>query len=133
MVKAVKMALMSLLIFIACSPVENRSDRQLIEDIMADLAEGAASGDLMKIETHLSTRAKQTGYDSNRFVMECSYGQGVQPEFNAQSIKVMGDSAHVMFVLQPLGRSFNNSQRRSFIRLTRSNEWEIESFEILKN
>ena len=127
-------ALLTAILFatICCAPQEATSDREAIEAIAGDLESGVMTGDLMKIENHLSSRAKQNGYEANRFLIECSYDD-VSPQFAAQNIRVMSDSAHLSFVLMPSDATYADSLSRSHVRLLKTVKWKIESFHLVRN
>ncbi len=117
---------------ICCAPQKAISDREAIEAITGDLESGVTTGDLMKIENHLSPQAKQNGYEANRFLIECSYDD-VSTQLAAQNIKVMSDSAHLSFVLMPSDAIYSDSLSRSHVRLLKTIKWKIESFHLVRN
>ncbi len=117
---------------ICCAPQEAPSDREAIESIADDIEAGVMTGDLMKIENHLSSQAKQNGYEANRFLGECSYDD-VSPQFAAQNIKIMSDSAHLDFVLMPSDATYSDTLSRSHVRLLKSIKWKVESFHLVRN
>lgn len=121
-----------LIIFICCTPQEAPPDREVIESIADDLETGVLTGDLMKIENHLSAQAKQNGFEAKRFLGECSYGN-ISPQFAAQNIVIMSDSAQLSFVLAPSDAAYSDSLSRSHVRLLKDIKWKVESFELIKN
>jgi hypothetical protein len=131
--KWIPAALLTVAFTVGCASRERIDDRALIESIADDIEAAVGSGDLLKIERHLSSQAKQRGYEANRFLMECSYGAEVPPELTARTIKVMGDSAHLAFALMPTGMPYSDSLSRSVVRLMRIDTWKIASFHLAKN
>ena len=117
----------------ACAPGEPPDDRVIIEQIADDLSAAVSSGDLLKVDKHLSLQAKRQGFEANRFLMDCSYGDSATSEFTARTIKVMGDSAHLDFALMPTGMQYADSLPRSVVRLVKVDTWEIASFHLTRN
>ncbi len=125
--------LMTAIVIAACSPGEPLDDRTVIEKVADDLVAAVSSGDLMKVDEHLSLQAKRQGFEANRFLMDCSYGDSVSPELTARTIKVMGDSAHLAFALMPTGMQYADSLPRSIVRLVKVDTWKIASFHLTRN
>ncbi len=117
----------------ACSTGQKTDDRTAINAIADDIEKGVGTGDLLMIEQHMSIAAKRQGYEANRFVVESSYGPSGEPVFTARTIKVMGDSAHLAFVLMPMGMQFSDSLPRSIVRLAKDGTWKISSFHLTRN
>lgn len=117
----------------ACAPGEPPDDRAIIEKIADDLQTAVSSGDLLKVDKHLSLQAKRQGFEANRFLMECSYGDSATTEITARTIKVMGDSAHLAFALMPTGMLYADSLSRSVVRLVKVDTWKIVSFDLARN
>jgi hypothetical protein len=128
-------AIFSVIIALVCAgcPSPSGSEREAIEAIITDLEAGAQSGDLMRIDRHLSSQAKAGGFEANRFLMECSYGDVAKPAFTARTIQVMGDSAHVDFAILRAGAQYLIGMRKSDVRLMKSGRWQIVSYELLLN
>lgn len=120
-------------VVVGCSTGEVPDDRTAIDLIADDLGAAVSSGDLMMVDKHLSHRAKLDGFEANRFLMECSLGESLTPELTARTIKVMGDSAHLTFVVMPTDSQFSDSLSRSLVRLMKSREWKIVSFDLIPN
>ena len=123
----------ALLTVVACCTARQVDDKTAINAIADDLEQGVVTGDLLKIEKHISMQARQSGYESNRFVMESSYGASGSTDFTARTIKVMGDSAHLAFVLMPIGMHFSDTLMRSTVRLVKTDSWKIASFHLMRN
>ena len=121
-------------IFLAgCGPSEPVDDRAIIEGIADDMEAACGSGDLMKIDKHLSYQAKANGYDANRLLMELTYTDGLKPEFSSRSVRVMNDSAWLEFAVYPSTVSYSDILQKSKIRLMRSGGWKIATYDIYKN
>jgi hypothetical protein len=118
------------MVLVGCSSEGKLDDRAVIEAIADDLGEGVRTGDLMKIDKHMTLQAKRQGFEGNRFLMECSYGAAVMPELKARTVKVMGDTAHLAFAVMPTGMPYNDSLPRSIVRLVKVGTWKIASFHI---
>ena len=127
------LVLIAATVIAACSPGEPPDDRAIIEKIADDLVVGVSSGDLMKVDKHLSLQAKREGFEANRFLMDCSYGDSAASELTARTIKVMGDSAHLAFALMPTGMQYADSLSRSVVRLVKVDTWKIASFHLTRN
>jgi hypothetical protein len=123
----------ALVFLFGCTASDSRSDREIISSIAKDLDVGVVTGDMMKIDKHLSREARQDGFEANKFMMECSYSDSLTPGLTAWSIKVMGDSAQLDFVLMPDGMQFSDSLPKSQIRLLKSDTWKVVSFQIARN
>ncbi len=124
--------LLFFIVVLCCVPNKESSDREAIEKIASDLESGIMNGDLTKIANHLSSQAKQNGYEANRFLIECSYDD-TSTIFMARNIKVMADSAHLSFVIMPSDQVYADSLQRSLIRLRKSRKWKIESYNLVRN
>jgi hypothetical protein len=127
------LVLLATSVIAACSPGEPPDDRAVIEKIADDLQAAAGSGDLLKVDRHLSLQAKRQGFEANKFLMDCSYGDSVSTELTARTIKVMGDSAHLAFALMPTGMQYADSLPRSVVRLVKVDTWKIASFHLTRN
>jgi hypothetical protein len=127
------LVLLATIVATACTPSEPPDDRAIIEKVADDLEAAVSSGDLLKVDEHLSLQAKRQGFEANGFLMDCSYGDSVSPSFTARTIKVMGDSAHLAFALMPTGMQYADSLPRSIVRLVKANTWMIVSFHVTRN
>ena len=116
-----------------CSPGEKPDDKNIIEKIAGDIEQGVLRSDLTKIDAHFSFQAKQHGYEANRFLMACSYGDSMSPEFSSMNVEIMGDSARISFILMPTGMQYSDSLPRSVVRLIKTDRWEIASFDLVRN
>ena len=132
-VRKLLLVLLATIVIAACSPGEPLDDRAIIEKVADDLVAAVSSGDLLKVDKHLSLQAKRQGFEANRFLMECSYGDSATPEITARTIKVMGDSAHLAFALMPTGMQYADSLPRSIVRLVKVDTWKIASFHLTRN
>ena len=125
--------ILTLCAILGCSSGERLDDKAVIETIADDIERGVNTGDLLKIEKHLSMQAKRDGFEANRFLMLSSYGAGVAAELTARTVTVMGDSAHLSFVLMPAGMQYSDSLSISVVRLFKTDTWKIASFHLIKN
>jgi len=122
-----------LLGFLAGCGSTPEDDRAAIELIADDLGRAVDSDDMMMVEKHLSSQAKSDGYDGNRFLMECSYGEDVRAMFQARTVQLMGDSAHVMFEVMPAGATVAPPYQKTVVRLFKVSKWRVASFDVVRN
>ena len=123
----------ALVLVAGCTPTDSRSDREIIGSIADELEAGVKTGDMLKIDRHLSHQAKQEGYEANRFLMECSYADSIAPNLTARSMKVMDDSAHLSFVLMPEDLQYSDSLPKCLVRLMKADTWKISSYHLIRN
>jgi len=122
-----------LVLIVGCTPTDSRSDREIIGSIADELESSLMTGDMLKIDKHLSHQAKQEGFEANRFLMECSYADSITPKLTARSIKVMDDSAHLGFVLMPEDLQYTDSLPKCLVRLIKSDTWKISTYHLTRN
>lgn len=127
------MLILAVCIVVSCSSGEKLGDRAIIEKIADDIEAAVSTGDLMRIEKHLSVQAKREGLEANRFLMLSSYGSGVKTKLAGRSVSVMDDSAHLSFVLMPSEMQYSDTLATSVVRLIKTDTWEIVSFHLVKN